>query len=701
MKRIIIALAIPALAALCLGQGKGMTILKSTALPQRTPIADIDSITYYTGSPAAIRVHHASSVMTTMLTDVDSIIFGDLPPYELLPSGAYSYDVSQSRIRYLNFGSVCWGPNWAWFGLDGLEGASAANDRTVTGSVTVGGTTATLNISHHARALSRREFELTFGLTVSATVTGAYIVEALSLAQPYFSTGVVYGYHNGVVVDTSQTSFPLGGSGMNNFFDSLIAIDNYGDTTAIILNHAIGCYTDGGFRVTLSPTGGSGSNWTKDVMNPGTTYSTTIRVRLPDDFSFYPSLAATYQYGKTADWFNFSSGDSGSPVDLSFLNKDAGGAYIPAGTHGFLHAVADSFAFTDGTPGRFWGVNVTAYAAKGTNARCLQIADRLARLGINVVRLHHLDSWWAPSCIDVDNPDNTTQHLDSVNMDRLDRIIYELKAHGIYVVLDPWVGRQFRSADNVPAYDQMTGNFGLHPYVYYDQRIQQLTQLYWQQIWTHRNTYTGLAYKDEPAIILTEVINEGITGGPSLEPYRANYLSMYKAWARSTGVDTNHNPINNNYDRKSIDFYMHYTDSFYVAMRSYLRGIGVQVPITFTNWSFWNWEPPVLQKADFMDMHHYYGGDVVGAGNEMGGIWTQHSIYTGGGPWGKIAKHAVYGKPLMSSECGQNPPKIYRGAYYPSFAAVACLQTWDCITGYAYTQGGSPATSFSGEPPCV
>ena len=129
-------------------------------------------------------------------------------------------------------------------------------------------------------------------------------------------------------------------------------------------------------------------------------------------------------------------------------------------------------------------------------------------------------------------------------------------------------------------------------------------------------------------------------------------------------------------------------------MHDYLRSIGVKIPINATNWSFWSWDVATQTDLDFMDMHHYYGGDVIGAGSELGGVWARHSIYTFGGPWAHIAKHAVWGKPLAVSECGQNPPKIYRSAYYPSFAAMACFQDWDCITGYAYSQGGAPGNKL-------
>jgi hypothetical protein len=673
------------LLASTLAVGQGMSVARKTNPPSYTPLAAIDSLRYNTGTTPSLIVHQAGQMLATPLSDVDSIVFRPLPPFEASPTDAYSYDISHERIRYLNFGQVYWGPNWAWFGMNGTESVSMEAVRTVEGSTTMGGTSATVSMTHTARATGNREFQLVFALSVNQQVDGARLVSQLNLQSVFFGNGTVYAWSGGAIVDTVSTTFPRGS--MSGSFDSLTIIASNGDTTLVWFDTPAEISCDNGARVNI----GAAS------MQAGVTYTTTIHVRLPDELAFYPNMRATYQYGDTERWFAYPVADSGTPVDLSFLNKDNSGNFIPAGSHGFLRAEADSFVFEDGTPGRFWGVNLTAGAAKASDARILQLCERLSRLGVNVVRLHHLDSWWTASCIDRDHPDGTTQHLDRANMERLDKCIFELKRHGIHVVLDPWVGREFRAGDSVPGWEQMTGNFGLHPYVYFDARIQELTKLYWQQIWTHVNPYTGLAYKDDPAIILTEIINEGLPTGPDLEPYRTNYLAMYKAWARANGVDTNHNPISNNYDQKSINFYMHYIDSFYTTMYAYLRGIGVRVPITYNNWSFWNWDAAGLAGGDFMDMHHYYGGDIIGAGNQLGGVWAEQSIYARGQAWGKIAKHAAYNKPVMSSECGQNPPKIYRGAYYPSFAAISCFQGWDCITGYAYSQSGSPSRYMSGQ----
>ncbi len=78
-----------------------------------------------------------------------------------------------------------------------------------------------------------------------------------------------------------------------------------------------------------------------------------------------------------------------SPVDLSFLNAPE----KPAGKRGFLKADGERLVFADGTPARFWGTNLTAWALFGTDRENVkQQARRLSELGFNLVRLHHHDS---------------------------------------------------------------------------------------------------------------------------------------------------------------------------------------------------------------------------------------------------------------------------------------------------------------------
>ncbi len=103
---------------------------------------------------------------------------------------------------------------------------------------------------------------------------------------------------------------------------------------------------------------------------------------------------------------------------------------------------------------RLFGVNLAFGANFPTAADALRIARRMRKLGINLVRLHHMDS----------QPDRDPNNagsilttgpyptLNTVSIGRLRVFLDALKAEGIYVNLNLHVGYEFRpSVDDVPA----------------------------------------------------------------------------------------------------------------------------------------------------------------------------------------------------------------------------------------------------------
>ncbi|MEX0339809.1 MAG: cellulase family glycosylhydrolase, partial [Arenibacterium sp.] len=123
--------------------------------------------------------------------------------------------------------------------------------------------------------------------------------------------------------------------------------------------------------------------------------------------------------------------------DLSALN------HRPAGRHGKIQAVGDALFFADGTPARFWGANLQAYALFTTEPRFMRAhAQRLSRLGFNLVRIHHHDSHWVQPNI-FGSEAQTTRKLDAFSLKKLDQWIAALKAEGLYIWLDLHVGRSF------------------------------------------------------------------------------------------------------------------------------------------------------------------------------------------------------------------------------------------------------------------
>jgi hypothetical protein len=599
--------------------------------------------------------------------------------YAVGPDTPTGLEIVRDGARALQISLSCWGPEYKWFEYPGPAKTDPAGVRSVQQSASISGTTATLNLDYRARQSAPDKIELAYSLLASDPTE---FVGVACVLRPAKGTTVTATFE-----DDSKEDVNWSQSGAIAKRVRRLDLTSAGETYSVTLDAPRVIETfSGEIRLWLA----------KGSIAGKTPTPTTVTLSFPTKTKLYPRETDSAATDITPDWFPYPVAMSGTPVDLSFLNKDASGKFVPAGSHGFLTVKGDDFAFADGTPARFWGVNVTAYAAMASYQRSAQLADRIARLGCNVVRLHHLDSDWGPNIINKEHPDGTTQHLDLPDMRKLDRLVHELKQRGIYVIMDPWVGRSFRPGDNVPGSDKFKeGNFGLHPYAFFDPRIQELTRKFLRDFWNHKNEFTGLAYKDEPAVISTECANEALFDlpNPMPEPYRTTFLRKYHDWCAknnetpSPGDDV----IRLNYPLQHQRFFQSLMRDFYADTRAFFKkDLGLKIPVNDSNWFHWPWIIGSQAGGDFMDSHHYYHGNRIGPSATMGGLWVQNPLNNPDTPFAKISAMAILGKPVTSSECGDNPPQTYRSSYYLGLAAVASLQGWDAITPYAYSQSPEP-----------
>src|SRR6185437_2268129 len=81
----------------------------------------------------------------------------------------------------------------------------------------------------------------------------------------------------------------------------------------------------------------------------------------------------------------------GTATDVSFLNVK------PAGAHGGIVVKDGHFAEANtGRRVRFLGVNLAAHSAFPSHEDAEKVAARLAKYGVNIVRLHHMDNdFWS------------------------------------------------------------------------------------------------------------------------------------------------------------------------------------------------------------------------------------------------------------------------------------------------------------------
>ncbi len=383
--------------------------------------------------------------------------------------------------------------------------------------------------------------------------------------------------------------------------------------------------------------------------------------------------AASFQYDHSK-WVAYTLPWDEAPVDLSFLNDK------PAGKHGFLTVRDGRFVFEDGTPARFWGTCFSAGANFPTHEQAEKIARRLARFGINVVRVHHADAYWAERCFFRKGADNTRE-FDPESLDRFDYLVYCLKREGIYVYLDLLVNRKFKPGDGADAADKLP--VAGKPYSNFDPRLIELQQEYARKLYEHRNPYTGLAYKDDPAIILSEFANENdlFSQPVELEPYRSRLEEMFRQWARERGITLPGGKIDFTQRTDAImAFFVDVQRRFYDDMRRFLREVvGVRVPLTGSNWSRNAALLAALEVCDYTDSHAYWHHP-----DRDGRVGNTPAVRAFSPMASTLAFNRLAGKPFFVSEWNEPWPNEWRAEMPIIMAAVGALQGWDGLTVYTY-----------------
>ncbi len=389
------------------------------------------------------------------------------------------------------------------------------------------------------------------------------------------------------------------------------------------------------------------------------------------------------------NWMAYPYPWDDAPLDLSFLYRDE----KPAGKHGFLKVEGDRFVFEDGTPARFWGTCFNSAANFPPHELAEQVARRLAKFGINMMRTHQLDAEWSTPNIfqfTKGSLSKDTLSFDPESLDRFDYLIHCLKQQGIYIYLDMLTYRRFKSGDGVDA-AELLPRAG-KPYANFDERMIELQKKYCHDLWTHVNPYTGLAYKDDPAVALTEFTNEsdlcdpGALNPPVLEPYATRVKALFRKWARRNHVDIDVEKVDFSQKTEPVLRFLHDLQvEFHREMMDYLRSIDVKVPITGSNWTRGLTLLSALRNTDFTDTHPYWDmwSDVKGHNKMM--------LAEKLAPWPeKICQHRLLDRPMFISEWDSTWPNEWRGESPLMLAAFCAHQGLGGTTIHTYRYRYTP-----------
>ncbi len=433
------------------------------------------------------------------------------------------------------------------------------------------------------------------------------------------------------------------------------------------------------------------------------------------------------------DWFMLVAGpDAYSPesiIDMiGLIDK-------PAGRHGFLRRMGKDFVFEDGTPVKFWGVDASM-------TETVESQQRQARFyvkhGINMVRQHPVQSVLGV----LQSGSRGKRIFDEEKLDTWDRWFSILKEHGVYMTWSLFYPHVITSDDGYPAdlYDELPdrgAGKSTSGVVNIMKELQDAQWLWERTLLEHVNPYTGLAYKDDPALAIIEVHNEdcifwhaplnnladydngnldlhaAILGGMWMNWVKDRYgddrnlaiawgagrrsgdsvnnprMKMYAAWE----MEADGPRWNKHSERKRMGDFIRFLAGlqrdFYERRQLRLRELGYKAVTVATAWKAGGpaasaanlWADGVM---DAIDRHNYFGGGAGGHSITTGSVSNGTHLNKAGRGILSSGFWQVEDKPFLMTEWTQKPPNQWKPEIAPLFAFYGMgLQGWDASFHFA------------------
>jgi len=371
----------------------------------------------------------------------------------------------------------------------------------------------------------------------------------------------------------------------------------------------------------------------------------------------------------TDDWLKVPPSPTiaaNSALDFSFLVP------APAGRKGFVTAKDGRLSFAKGGRARFHGVSLIAPTAFLEPDKADELADRLARSGINLVRLGDLDTPIGPDRSLFDDTRDDTKAFDPLALQKLDHLVAALKARGIHVALELQSNRRFRDQDGVTSAGLLPAGGG--PAALFDPTITKLGLQSARSLLSRVNSETNLALKDDPALVWVTLLGEvslfDLIDHPD-DALPGEYAQALRTLAQK-GTNTN---------RTGPRFWQSVETAHYKEMVDALRKDKVRVPIA--GCSHWRREPEfsAAQAApplDLVDDRLFWSAPTFVAPEMKSQLWSQDGALNAGA---QRKRH-----PGVAYAAGQWCPQTQGAWALPNEAADVLLaaqtavhEDWDAL----------------------
>lgn len=363
----------------------------------------------------------------------------------------------------------------------------------------------------------------------------------------------------------------------------------------------------------------------------------------------------------------------GSALDFSWL-LDA-----PAGKYGFAYAKDGEIFFENnpGKPARFYGNNLCFQANYPDKENAEKLAELFAATGYNILRIHHYDD----PLIDKSSPDRLS--FDAEKLDRLDYLVAAMKKRGIYITTDLFVSRKLAkdAVEEGLGWDgQMRSNKAAF---FVSKKASDNFRAFAKKLLEHVNPYTGLAWKDEPALVSLSLVNENTIFG-TYSAMRPHFEKLFNEWLAKNSLSAGSENTESLRRRFLAELY----GKFFDEQKEFLRSLGVRAMLTDQN--FWTGYSVTLTRKnyDIIDTHSYFGHPtfIEKPWQLPSKMRTESAISKYGGCI-ELSDSQMAGKPFSITEWNyvNNNDHSAEGAFL--MGAYGALHKWDLLCRFAYSHG--------------
>ncbi len=392
------------------------------------------------------------------------------------------------------------------------------------------------------------------------------------------------------------------------------------------------------------------------------------------------SLSVPSYIVESKDWrpLEFPKRDleKGSALDFSSL-LDA-----PAGKYGPVVIRGGRFEY-EGKPGaqsRFYGVNLCFAANFLSKENSESLAKLLSLSGYNSVRFHHFDRQ-----LSVKNQPSTAG-LDPVEMDKLDYLFKCLKDRGIYITIDLFISRQFKKGEIPELNREITEHGDFKASVFILDSAMKNFQDFSKALLLHVNPYTGMAWKDDPALLFISLVNEdNIFSCWSDKPdIKAIYEAKFEEWLKAKGSS---GAVGEARVRLLNAFLVETYNKGYDKMAAFVKSIGCKLPLTDQNMQEDIPLALMRDRYDYVDNHFYWDHPhfIDKPWRLPSSIKNKSAIEGMASCPAGVFQSRVFGKPYTITEFNWAVPCSFRAESGPLTGAYAALQGWDALYRFAWS----------------